>query len=212
MDTRTFPFQTAKVLPFELVRNCRVLPERAAILPHLPRDIVFAEIGVAFGAFTEQVLKACAIKQFLAIDTFVLHHHPDVWDGFVGRELNGLKHRDYFERKFASELEAERLTVMEGFSRDKLEELGNKGVDVFYLDADHTYEAVKADLAVIKRKITPDGIIIINDYIFFDHRGLAPFGVIQAANEFMIEERWEMIFFCLHPEMFCDIAIQKVQS
>jgi hypothetical protein len=192
-------------LPMELVRNCRVLPERGAILSRLPRDIVFAEIGVGLGDFTVRVLEACSVKQFIAIDIFAMHHYPETWDGYVGRTLNGMDHRSFYERRFNAEIKGGRLKILEGDSREHLEELPDRSVDVFYVDADHTYQSVRAELELIKRKIVPGGVIILNDYTLADS-----YGVIQAANEFMIKWGWEMIFFALQPQMFCDIAIREL--
>lgn len=201
---------SALPLPMELLRNCRVLPDRTDVLRYLPKDIVFVEIGVALGDFTARVLETCAIRHFVAIDIFTLHEYPDTWGGRVGRELGDLDHRSFYERRFASAIEAGQMTVLEGNSHARLEELPDQSVDVFYVDADHAYEAVKAELAVIRRKITPGGIIILNDYTMFDQFRMVPYGVIQAAHEFMIEERWEMIFLALHRDMFCDIAIRTL--
>jgi hypothetical protein len=89
--------------------------------------------------------------------------------------------------------------------------LEDKSVDVFYVDANHTYESVSAELSIIKRKITDDGFIIMNDYIM-NEAGFsnAPYGVIQATNEFMISENWEMTYFALQPYMYCDVVLRKV--
>jgi cephalosporin hydroxylase len=212
MGARTEMSQAVTSLPAELIRNCRVLPDRVDILRYLPKGKVFAEVGVALGDFSAQVFEICAPKRFIAIDIFTMHHWPDTWDGHVGRQLNGMDHRSFYEKRFSSEAESGRLTILEGNSADKLEELCDKSVDVFYLDEDHSYAAVKADLAVIRRKIAPGGTIVMNDYTLFDQKTMRPYGVIQAANEFMIECGWEMIFFAFHPEMFCDIAIRELRQ
>jgi len=201
---------SAPILPMELLRNARVLPERADILRYLPKNIVLAEVGVALGDFTERILETCEIRHFYAIDIFTLHQYPETWGGRVGRELGGLDHRSYYERRFAEPIAAGRMTVLEGPSHRRLEDLDDASVDVFYVDADHSYESVKTELAIIRRKIVPGGIIILDDYTMFDQFRMVPYGVVQAAHEFMIEERWEMIFLALHPDMFCDIAIRAL--
>jgi len=101
------------------------------------------------------------------------------------------------------------MSVFQGDSRAQLAALKDRSVDVFYVDADHSYESVKSELAIIQRKILPGGTIILNDYTIFDHLRMVPYGVVQAAHEFMIQGWWEMIFFALHPQMFCDIVIRE---
>ena len=202
--------ETVMPLSMDHLRNCRVLPDRTDILRYLPKDIVFVEIGVALGDFTARVLDICAVKHFVGIDIFTMHNYPDSWGGRVGQVLGELDHRTFYERRFAREIATGRMTVLEGNSHTRLEELADRSVDVFYVDADHAYAAVKAELAVVRRKIVPGGIIILNDYTLFDQFRMMPYGVIPAAHEFMIEHRWEMVFLALHPEMFCDIAIREM--
>ena len=52
----------------------------------------------------------------------------------------------------------------------------------------------------------------MNDYIMFDHKSKTDYGVVQATNEFMIENNYEMLFFAFHPQLFCDIAIRRIQE
>ena len=55
-----------------------------------------------------------------------------------------------------------------------------------------------------------DRWIILNDYIMNDAGGSnAPCGVIQAANEFMIAENWEMIYLAFHVYMFCGVVLRR---
>lgn len=57
--------------------------------------------------------------------------------------------------------------------------------DCIYIDADHTYEAVSADLAAWWPKLKPGGIFGGHDYFEHINRQGAPFGLIRAVNEFM---------------------------
>ena len=122
--------------------------------------------------------------------------------------FGGKTHREFYEAKFSAESTwSGRVPILEGDSFDQLQKLGEQSVGVFYVDGDHTYEGVCRDLSIIRRKIAPDGLIIMNDYIMRDHNG--PYGVIQATNEFMLEFDWEMIYFCLEPNMYCDVVLRK---
>ncbi len=203
-------FKAARVLPDHLLANARVLPTRNALIPLLPRNITFCEVGVALGEYSELVLDHGGVSKFIAIDLFTLHEYPEMWGGRIGTELAGRTHAAYFRDRFADELAADRLQLLEGNSTDMVSLLEDRSVDVFYVDAHHSYDAVAAELAVIKDKIAPGGWIILNDYIMHDYMTNTPYGVVQATNDFMIDENWEMLHFCLQSGMFCDVAIRKV--
>lgn len=52
----------------------------------------------------------------------------------------------------------------------------NESLDLVFIDADHSYEAVKADIAAWEPKVRPGGILCGHDY------GVFP-GVTRAVNE-----------------------------
>jgi len=52
----------------------------------------------------------------------------------------------------------------------------------------------------------------MNDYIMYDHFTKEEYGVVPATNEFMMEHNFEMLYFALHPEMFCDVLIRRIQA
>lgn len=200
---------SAKLLPPKLVRNARLLAHRTEILPLLPKNAVVAEVGVALGDYSEEFFRKCDVKHFIAIDLFDLEKYPGMWHGRVGKELAGLSHIEYYRKRFADHIQSGKMLTLVGPSVESLETLQDRSVDVFYVDANHSYAAVSAELAAIRRKITPDGIIVMNDYTMYDYVTGTPYGVIQATNEFMIEHDWELIYFALHSGMYCDVAIRK---
>lgn len=60
--------------------------------------------------------------------------------------------------------------------------------DFVFIDADHTYDAVKADIAAWWPKVRPNGVLAGHDYrSLMDRKG--KFGVSQAVNEFVDEKR-----------------------
>ena len=202
----------AAALPERLLRNARVLPDRYALLPLLPRGRVFVEVGVATGDFSAEILRVCQPSRFVAIDDFRFHTWPMRWAGRPVEEIfAGRTHVEYYRARFAAEIASDRVLVMQDDSARALENLGDGTIDVVYLDADHAYESVRRELAVVRRKLRPDGVIVLNDYTMIDVVGpdMAPYGVIQAAHEFMVEHGWEMTHLALQPYMYCDVAIRR---
>jgi hypothetical protein len=197
-------------LPLRLIENARLLPNRFHILDRLPHDRVVAEVGVATGGFSRQFLDRCRPRKFIAIDSFTLHLLPSLWGRPIDEYFHGQTHGDSYRAKFAPQIAAGLVEVLEGDSATVMETLPDASIDVFYVDADHGYEGVKRDLDVIRRKIRPDGTIIMNDYTFLENVGSKnEYGVIQATHEFMLAEDWEMTYLALERHMFCDVALRK---
>jgi hypothetical protein len=196
-------------IPQKLLENCRILEGRDALLHFLPKQQTVVEIGVGLGDFSWKLLEYCKPRRFIAIDHFKLHDLPEFWGKPPSEWFGNKTHLQFFKDKFSSAIETDQLSILEGDSPEQIKTLDDKSVDVFYVDGDHTYAGVCRDLTQIKDKISDNGIIILNDYIMRDDNG--PYGVVQATNEFMISNDWEMIFFCLQTSMYCDVAIRKRQ-
>ena len=198
------------VLPEELLRHARVVPNRLAALSLWPKDAVIAEVGVALSEFSEAILNVCRPRRFLAIDRFDLHHLPALWRHPTAAYFGGRTHGDYYRDRFAREIATGRVEILEGDSAGVIAALPDESVDVFYVDADHYYEGVWRDLNAILPKIRSGGLIVMNDYIPAE-TGLSnePYGVIQATNEFMVRHGWEMAYFALAYAMYCDVGLRK---
>jgi hypothetical protein len=201
----------AQRLPEHLLANARLLPNREAILPLLPKHKVIAEVGVALGDFSDQFICVCEPERFIAIDLFDLHLIPALWGRPTKELFSGGTHGAFYRKRFADLIDRRQVMVLEGDSATSLTMLDDASLDIVYVDADHTYESVRRELAIIRRKVKDDGWIILNDYIM-NEAGFsnAAYGVIQATNEFMIAENWEMIYFALQEYMYCDVALRKV--
>jgi len=197
-------------LPDALLRNSRVVPDRWASLPAWPKQGVIAEIGVGLGGFSEAILQTCQPRKFLAIDRFDLHELETLWGKPPAEHFAGRTHGEFYRDRFAAEIAAGRVEVIEGDSGPVISALADESVDVFYVDADHTYEGVRRDLEAILPKVKPAGWIVMNDYIPAE-TGFSnePYGVIQATNEFMVAHGWEMVHFALAAVMYCDVALRR---
>lgn len=197
-------------LPADLVNGAIVLRNREAVLPLLPRDAVICEVGVGLGSFSRKMIEICQPRHFIAIDNFKVHEQPELWGKPTSHWFDGKTHGDFYRGSFAVEIGTGMVTVIEAESDVGIAQLDDASVDVFYIDGDHSYEAVRRDLAVAARKVRSDGYLVLNDYILVDGLGAnVPYGVIYAAHEFMIQQNWAMQFFALQTCMFCDIVLRR---
>jgi hypothetical protein len=192
----------------EHVDGAVLYADRTMALKALPRGRVVAEIGVEAGDFSQAMLTHLAPRRFDAFDLFRLHE----LERFKGRSsvewFGGLSHRTHYERRFAAEIAADKLHLYEGDSSREMEKQPDSAYDVIYIDGDHSYEGVMWDVEVSARKLKSNGILVFNDYILFDHVLGIPYGVVQVVNEFCVNRGWQVLFFALQNNMFCEIALR----
>ena len=197
-------------LPPHLLANTRVLNERNAILPLLPKGARIVEVGVGFGDFSRLIIDVCAPAHFLAVDLFDLHRLDELWGRRTAEVFEGGTHEGAYRKRFAAEIAAGRMDCAACDSAAAIAALPDRSVDVFYLDADHTYDAVRRDLAAALPKLRDGGWMILNDYtpcsIGYPDQ---PYGVIQACHEFMVAHDWEMTHLALAWAMYCDVVLKK---
>lgn len=186
--------------------RARILSNRNHILKYLPYNMVFCEVGVLAGDWTKAVLETDKISHFYALDTF---DRPQTHKIFEDKD-SSITHRMLYENRFKEHIAQNKMTILEGDSKETLKLLDNNSVDVFYLDSYHSYEQVNAELSIVKDKIKEDGLIIFNDYTFYDPYYKCELGVIAAANEFILENDYEVRFLALHNAGFYDLVISKI--
>jgi SAM-dependent methyltransferase len=172
----------------EHLQNSRILPSREHILERLPRGGVAAEVGTQTGSFARKILDVLAPS--------ALH----------------LYDRDFtpFDRGlFRDELACGRVILHEGDSSKLLATLPDAFFDFVYVDGDHAYAGVRADLDQARRKVKPDGWIVCNDYTLYSPIEHIPYGVARAVNELCLEDGWEIAYLGLHPWGYHDVALRK---
>lgn len=193
----------AKRLSEKHTKNARVLNDRFHILKHLPKNATVAEIGVLGGDWSNHIIQQTSPKELTLIDTFFADDYAHL------NRFTKESHLVYINGKFESH--GAKVQIKKGLSWDIMALEDDQKFDWIYIDAAHDYESVKKDLSEGFRCLKPNGYIVMNDYILYDHITNEAYGVIQATNEFMIENDFEMLFLALHPGMFCDIVIRKIQ-
>lgn len=95
-----------------------------------------------------------------------------------------------------------RAVIHRAFSHVAVKRFADESLDFIYVDANHAYEAIKADLASWWPKVKPGGIFAGHDYLDGEHGG-SDYGVKQAVTEFaavnnlevtVIPEQWPSWF------------------
>lgn len=83
--------------------------------------------------------------------------------------------------------------------------------------SDHNYAGVCQDIEEAKTKVKVGGLLVMNDYYFFESGFLflrgrwGIYGVIHAVNEFLRRyDNFEIAFYALHPRNEGDLAIRRL--
>ena len=168
----------------------------------VPQFSVIGEIGVANGNFSNFIMSQLHPSKFIAFDTFDMDQYDVIWGMKKEEIFNNMSHLQYYKSQFANAI------IEVGFSCDTLRRYPNDYFDFLYIDADHSYESAAKDAEISYNKIKNNGIIFFNDYTMFDHINMGEYGVVKAANEFIIKYDLQVLGLSLHNQMFCDLAVR----
>lgn len=150
------------------------------IIERFKAGAAFVEVGCWEGRSSTYLLREIIANQYPIKVDFV-----DTWLGDVNvpyqQDLIREQGRDYIYNRFCknvNEVDPFGLALGNIFRRDSVEGsewYENKSLDFVFIDADHSYAAVKADIEAWLPKIKSGGVLAGHDYDFPDVR--------KAVNE-----------------------------
>jgi hypothetical protein len=109
--------------------------------------VVLSQIGVA-----QCLLTALRPRKFVAFDTFAMHEYPMHWGVPSSKLFDNMTHLEFYKRKFSDR--GAQVVLEEGLRNEKLVAYPDECFDLIYIDADHSYEAVKQDSDLARRKLS----------------------------------------------------------
>ena len=147
---------------------------REFLLEMMPKNSICAEIGVQRAFFSSRILKTVKPKKLFLIDPWAVYEpkimSEDRWTEFYEIVKERMKNKPNVEI-----LRGKSIEILNGFPDDHL--------DWVYIDGDHLYEAVKADLEISYKKVKTNGLITGDDFEYVNaNEGLE---VIKAVMEFI---------------------------
>jgi hypothetical protein len=158
---------------------------RRQLISRLPRKLVGAEIGTWEGDFSAHALRRAAPTRLYLIDPWEYRDEARYESAFFGdRTPGGQAKMDAIHkgvcRRFRGPIAAGRVVVLRARSTVAAEQV--TGLDWVYIDGDHTYEAVAADLHAFYDLLAPGGVLCGDDYRL---DGWWEEGVTRAVDEFV---------------------------
>ncbi|MBR0653707.1 class I SAM-dependent methyltransferase [Plastoroseomonas arctica] len=175
--------QASPPIPPELLRDCRVVASRQALVESLPREACVLEVGTDRGDFANFILQRCAPRELHIVDVDLSRIRADV----------------------ASD---PRVTLHQGLSHERIAAFPDAHFDWIYIDADHSYDGVARDAAAAAAKLRPGGALVFNDFAHADPF-LGAYGVHRAAVEFAVNHRWPLTHMAYEGAGLYDLALRR---
>jgi predicted O-methyltransferase YrrM len=157
-----------------------VLPDRHLLLEHLPRGGTVAEIGVAYGDYSAEILRRNGPARLHLVDAWRTERYSPA--------LEQIKSR------FVTELSDGRIMIAQGLSTDILPRFEDAYFDWVYIDTDHTFDTTFAELCICDRKVKQGGRIAGHDFCCGNVITPVPYGVIEACLKFCVDFSWQFEF------------------
>jgi hypothetical protein len=182
----------------EHVRRCAVLPDREAILDALPKGLVVAEVGVAYGDFTKQILKRCRPSVLYLVDSWATERYEE-----------GL---EAIRSEFEDAIVRGEIIVRSGLSTAVLPTLPDDTLDFVYIDTDHSYETTAAELRQSAAKMRKGGRIAGHDYCVGNIAKPWAYGVIEAVGEFCNKYDWGFEYISLDFDGHSTFSLRRLRE
>jgi hypothetical protein len=160
--------------------------ELVKLMRHLGLPMTAAEVGVAQGLFSQELLYAGIEKLYLI----------DLWETvpFIRgcASFDPQWHESNYDR-VTTELQKEILdgsaVILKGFSYKMADLIPNNSLGLVYVDGDHSYIGCRTDIDAFLPKLIPGGIMAFHDYGNTDDYGVQAAVLERAQGEiFIIEE------------------------
>jgi Methyltransferase domain len=197
-----------------------VLSDRNALIQLVPKNAVWAEVGVYKGDFSQIVLDTCSPSLYYLIDNWKFdpnEHNPfqestENFSNFAGRvhwEHYGDDPNAHQERNYQSVINrfssVPCVRVVRARSVEGIESLPDAHLDVIYIDANHQYEYVLRDMIHARKKLKPGGIMLMDDFYEGPGGHEQNEGVMSAVNTFV--KRHEYVYLAMSHGPFGNCAL-----
>ena len=182
-------------LSAEHTRDCRVLPDRHILLDLMPKGAVCAEVGVAFGDYSAEIIARTTPSKLYLVDAWGSARYED-----------GLRQ---VEERLKGPLSAGQVEIRRGFSTVVLAALPDDHLDWVYIDTNHSFETTMAELTLCDRKVKADGLVAGHDFCTGNVVAPVPYGVIEACNQFCVAFGWQYKYLTLESHGYFSFCLSR---
>jgi len=179
----------------EHTQECRLLPDRSCMLDEMPKHSRVAEIGVAFGDFSSEILDRCQPESLYLIDSWESQRYKD--------GLLKIKSR------FSDQIGKGIVEIRQGLSTDVLAELEPGMFDWVYIDTNHKFRTTYEELVQCARILGPQGRIAGHDFCTGNIVGAFPYGVVEAVTQFCSQNDWQFEYLTVESHGHFSFCLKK---
>jgi hypothetical protein len=141
---------------------------------------VGVEVGVMRGEYSEMLLRSWRGRRLISVDSWPVPVAADPDDPLVGTAAQE-RYIAEAHRRLAPFGTRSEIRRADSLAAAAATEPGS--LDFVYIDADHEYESVRADIEAWQDRIRPGGVLCGHDY-YDGWRDNAMYGVARAVDEF----------------------------
>ena len=172
------------------------LNARNLVLQTLPKRAVGVEIGVHKGDFSARLLGEAKPKKLFLVDPykhFEEEGYEEAWYG--GKTADGQKTMDdryaSVQNRFKRQISRGQVQIIRELSADAASQFEDESLDFVYIDGDHTFDGVLADIKSYLPKVKTGGLILGDDYYLGEWWGA---GVVKAFAKCLHEDPLKIEF------------------
>lgn len=149
-----------------------------AELAELFREVGFktgAEVGVLGGDYSEALCKTIPGLKLYGVDPYEAH------SGYKDHARQSSLDK-FYETAKAKLAPYKNYEFIKKYSLEAVKDFDNNSLDFVYIDGNHDFYNVTADISFWIHKVRPGGIISGHDY--FDHKGVSRIHSFQVVNAY----------------------------
>ena len=181
------------------ISNLKTKLNRLEILKELKKNSICAELGVAYGEFSDQILEIVKPKLLVLVDSY-----PNKGNFVDEGNL------EYLKKKYQKKVEEKEIKIIHNDSIKTASMFEENFFDWIYIDTTHSYQQTLGELRAWKNKIKSDGYILGHDYVMGNWIDDVKYGVQEAVHQFCVEENWEIIYLTARIGENTSFGIKKI--
>lgn len=167
--------------------NCKLVSTRSELIKQLPKNLICAEVGVAFGEFSQKIYNIMKPKELYLIDIWKSERYK--------------KGYEFVKEKFS---ECPNVHLVKECSIKALESFPKESFDFIYIDT-HSFKTTYSELITSSHLLKKNGYLAGHDYSSGNIDKSLHYGVIQAVHSFCLEYNWQFKYLSMetNSKSFC---------